>query len=183
MSNKGYDKVPTSEHSPLRQEEPSLWSLLSLGWMNEIFKTGNTRPIQQSDFLPLDKESKARQLTDKLQGIWDNERKTSLNSGKKPKLWKSVLKMVPPRDAAVIMLFGVVNLISRVLQPLLLGFIISSLVSQSKDSSLMYVCALLLGLAAAGKSFSLHTNGFMSEMLAARLISALKGIIFSKVRR
>lgn len=183
MSNNGYDKVPTSTDSLHHREEPSLLSLMSLGWMTETFKTGNTRPIEQSDFLPLDEENKARFLTELLQGIWDNERKASFITGKRPKLWKCVLKMVPSREIAILVLFGVVNVISRVLQPLLLGFIISSLVSRSNDQRLMYVCALLMGLVVAGKSYSLHMTGFRSEMLGAKLTCALKGIIFSKVKR
>lgn len=182
MSNHGYDKVPTSKHSSLHREQPGLLSLLFFGWMSEVFKTGNTRPLQQCDFLPLDEENKARALSEKLQTIWDNERKASFDCGKTPKLWKSVVKMVPAKEIPIVMLFGLVNAICYILSPLLLGLIISGLISQNSDKSLMYVYALLVGVVTLGKTYSLHLKSFLIEMIGAKLTCALKGVIFSKVR-
>ena len=183
MSNSGYTKLRTSSQaSSLDREEAGLFSVLLFGWMTEIFKTGNKRPLEKSDFLPRNEENKTSVLTEKLQTFWDDERKACLATGKRPKLWKSVVKMIPARGVLVIVLFGAVELICRILQPLLLGFILSNLISQSSGKSLMYVCGVLIGVVAIGKGFSLHLRCYMPEVLGARLSCALKGIIYSKVR-
>ena len=183
MSNSGYKKLPTSSQaSSLNREEPGLLSVLLFGWMTEIFKTGNKRPLAKSDFLPLNEENRARVLTEKLQNLWHDQRKACLTTGTTPKLWKSVIKMIPAKEVPVIVLFGALNSICRILHPLLLGFILSRLISQSSSKSLMYVCAVLMGVVAIGKGFASHLRCYMPEVLGARLSCALKGIIYSKVR-
>ena len=183
MTNMKYEKIPTNQPtSSLHQKTYGFCSGLFFGWMTEIFKTGSTRPLEKADLLPLDEENKTRVLTEKLQKLWNMEQIACLNRRKRPRLWRSVVKMIPAKEVAVVALFGMVETICRTLQPLLIGMILSNLISQNSDRSLLYACAVLMGIVNVGRTFAVHLRIYLTEAWGVQLSSALKGVIYSKVR-
>jgi ATP-binding cassette subfamily C (CFTR/MRP) protein 4 len=125
MARNGYKKISTNED----KEIVSFVSLLLFQWMNSIFKIGSERPLDENDFLPLSKENSASFLTDQLQANWNKETTKCNRNEKRPKLWKSVIKLPSVKDVMIIIFTGALNSISRLLQPVLLGYLISILIS------------------------------------------------------
>ena len=179
MARTGYNKVSTNEEI----KESSFVSLLLFQWMNSIFKIGSERPLDENDFLPLSKENSASFLTDQLQANWNKE-KTKCNRDKKwPKLWKSVIKLISVKDAMIIVFTNALYSICRLLQPLLLGYLISILLSdEPKKDNLLYGCTLALCINSVIGVVSMHQQDYRCELLGIRMSCALKGLVYHKVR-
>ena len=178
MARNGYNKISPSED----KESVSFVSLLFFQWMNGIFKTGSERPLDENDFLPLSKENSASFLTDQLQANWNKEKTKCDRNQKRPKLWKSVIKLISVKDVMIIVFTNVLYAMFRFLQPLLLGYFISILMSaEPKKDNLLYVCALALCINSVIGTLGMHHRGYTCEMLGIRINCALKGLIYHKV--
>ena len=178
-----YHKLPREEPtSSLQREQIDIWSLLFYHWMTDTFKTGNSRPLQQSDLLPIEEQNKTRILTENLQNIWFEERNASFSSGKRPRLWRCVAKILPLREIMIIVLFGMVDSISAILRFLLLGVILSNLTSSEGDKTVMYVSAVLMAVTIIGGRVSAEFRNWMAEVMGQRICCALRGMIYSKVK-
>lgn len=189
MSNKaGYKKIPTDEDtnpsdSPHPATSANFLSLLTFSWMNSIFKTGRKQALNQSDFLPLQKENRTRELTEDLQGEW-NRHVQDCNKAKmkQPKLWKCILKTIPLNEILLATFFLLIESICRVSQPLVLGLLLHLLSSSDRDHVLAYTCCWLLALSGLSTA-CIHYTGYRLELLGMRLSSSIKGIIYLKVCR
>ena len=179
MPGNGYKKISTDEDDT---GNASFFSLLLFQWMNSIFKTGSKRTINQTDFLPLSKENSACFVTGKLQGNWNKEISNCEGNGKKPKLWKSVLKLITVKETVIIVFSNALFSISRILQPLFLGYLVSALMStEPQNNPVLYGCALALCINALIACFSMHQLDYRCEILGIKISSALKGLIYHKV--
>ena len=178
-----YDKLVSEEtSSSLQKEEIGIWSLLFYHWMTDTFKTGNSRPVEQSDLLPIEEQNKTRILTENLQNIWFEERNACFKSGKRPRLWRCVAKILPLQEIMIMVLFGMVETISTITRCLLLGVILSNLTSSKGDKIIMYVSAVLIAVMIIGLRVSTHFRNWMAEVMGQRICCALRGMIYSKVK-
>ena len=72
--------------------------------------------------------------------------------------------------------------ISVLLQPLLLGYFISILMSsEPQKDNLIYGCALALWITPLVGTFSAHHLSYRCELLGIRMGCALKGLVYHKV--
>ena len=178
-----YNKLPREEPtSSLQKEQIGIWSLLFYHWMTDTFKTGYSRPLQQSDLLPIEEQNKTRILTENLQNIWLKERNACFGSGKRPRLWRCVAKILPLREIMIMVLFGMVESISAILRFLLLGVILSNLTSSKGDKTVMYVSAVLMAVVIIGGRIFMQFRNWMAEVMGQRICCALRGMIYSKVK-
>lgn len=186
MSNKGYETIATNEDDDVTDSShpttsANFLSLLTFWWMNRIFKTGSKRPLKQSDFLPLHEEDRTRELTERLQEQWNNHvQECNTTEGKRPKLWKCVLRTICFREVSCLMSIWLAESICRASQPLVLGFLLSLINSADGNRFLAYVCCLLLSFSGLATAFT-HYPPYKFELLGMRLSSAIKGIIYLKV--
>ncbi|CAH3187891.1 unnamed protein product [Porites lobata] len=177
MTRDGYKKVPDEDHT----EKISCLSFMFFHWMNNVLKTGNERPIEQSDFLPLSEENTSSFLIEHLQKEWNKEKAKCKGKKKRPKLWKSVLKLLPLKEVLILTVNYALYSLSRLLQPLLLGFFMVSLMSPELHSVyLLYGCALGMGINALIGSLAMHHFDYRGEVWGLRFSSALKGLIYLK---
>ena len=178
MARKGYKKISSNEDKELG----SFVSLLLFRWMNSIFKIGSERPLDGNDFLPLSKENSASFLTDQLQENWNKEKTKCKRNQKRPELWKCIIKLISLKDALSIVFTSALKSISRLLQPLLLGYLISILMpAEPHKDYLLYGCTLALCINAFIKALSMHQHDYKCELLGIRMSCALKGLVYRKV--
>ncbi|XP_078347301.1 ATP-binding cassette sub-family C member 4-like [Oculina patagonica] len=177
MARNGYKKIPTSED----KETVSFVSLLFFQWMNSVFKTGSERSLDQNDFLPLSEENSTSSLTAKLQANWNKEKTKCKRNGKRPKLWKSVIKMLSVKDTMFIVIGSALYSISRLLRPLFIGYFVSTLITaEPAKNHLLYGFALALCVNALIACIIMHHNDYRSELLGIRFSCALKGLVYKK---
>ena len=178
MARKGYSKISPSED----KERVSFLSPLFFQWMNSTFKTGSERPLDENDLLPLSEENSASFLTDQLQANWNKEKAKCKRNQKRPKLWKCVMKLISVKDAIIIVFTNALLSISTVLEPLLLGYLISMLMSsEPQKENRLYGCTLALCINSVIRALSMHHYAYRCELLGIRISCALKGLIYSKV--
>ena len=178
MAKNGYKKISNEEDT----EEVSFVSLLLFQWMNSIFKIGSERPLDENDFSPPSKPNSASFLTEQLQANWNREKTECKRNQKGPKLWKSVIKLISLKDVMIIGFTNACFLISRVLQPLLLGYLISMLMSaEPQKDNLLYACTLALCINSLIGAFSKHHHDYRCELLGIRMSCGLKGVVYHKV--
>jgi len=186
MPKKSYETIETEDDDTNQPSHPmqsaNFLSLLTFWWMNSTLKKGSKRPLNQSDLLPLHEKDRTRDLTERLQKEWNtNVQDCNSTQGKQPKLWKSVLRTMSCKDILYLLSFYFIESVCRVLQPLVLGLLLRLLSSTAMDRSLTYACCSLLllgGLSTASR----HYSAFRLELLGMRLSSAVKGIVYLKVR-
>ena len=179
MARKGYNKI-----SPTEDKGVSFVSLLLFQWMNSIFKIGSERPLDENDFLPLSKENSASFLTDQLQANWNKEKTKCNRDQKRSRLWKCVIKLISVKDAIIVVSTDALHSISTLLQPLLLGYLISILMSsEPKKDNLLYGCTLALCISSIIGALCIHYHDYRCELLGIRISCALKGLIYNKVSK
>ena len=179
MTKNGYKRISTEGEG----QNVSFVSLLFFRWMNSVFKTGSERPLEENDFLPLSEENFTGMLTEQLETKWNKEITKCKSNGKRPKLWKSVLKMLSVKEGMLIIFTGILNSICSLLQPLLLGYLISTLIStpEPQKNYLLYSCALAMGINALIDCLSINHYFYRCELLSVRIRSSLKGLVYVKV--
>ena len=179
MKKSGYKKITN------RDSEDNLNILTSLffQWMNEVVKIGSERSLQHDDFVPLSKENQTRPATEKLQTKWNDEKASCKRDNKSPKLWRSVIKTVSVKEAFIIGLTGFLDSVCRIVQPLFLGFIVSTLISaeEPQKNIPLYICALAMAATYFIKNICMHQYFYRSSVLGVKLCSALKGLVYIKV--
>ena len=177
MEEEDGDDVNESSHS-----NTCFLSDLSICWMNSIFKIGSKRPLNQSDFLPLRDEDRTRDITERLQEEWGHHVKECRSNGaRQPKLWKCLMRIISWGEIFYFMSFFFAESLARVTQPLVLAWIIHLLSSSETEQPFSYVSCLLLSLSGFSTACT-HFSQYRFDLLGMRLRSALKGIVYLKVK-
>ena len=187
MPNKGYETITNDEEDAKDSCHPSMsanfLSLLSFWWMNSVFKIGSKRPLKQSDFLPLHEKDRTRDLTERLQKEWNNHvQECNSTEGRQPKLWKCVLRTISCKEILFLISFWLFESVCRVSQPLVLGFLLRLLSCRPRDRPLANAFCFLLSLSGLSTALT-HYSAYRFELLGMRLSSAIKGIVYLKVRK
>ena len=186
MPKKGYGAIKPDEddddHSTHPAKSANYLSLFTFWWMNSTFRTGNKRPLNQSDFLPLNEEDRTRDLTERLKDLWNYEvHQCSTTPGEQPKLWKCLLRMLSYREMIFLLIFWFLESIFLLLVPLGLGLLLSLLTATELNRPLIYGCCLFIGMAGVF-SATTHYSAFKSDVVGMRFAAAIRGIIYKKVK-
>ena len=123
-------------------------------------------------------------LAEELRAKWAEETTNSKKNDIKPKLWKSILKVLTARDIIILISAMSVWTLCRILQPLLLGYLVKSLMTaELHNMYLLYGSAIALGINEFISSVGMHHFDYQCEVLGIRVSSALKGLVYMKVMR
>ena len=107
------------------------------------------------------------------------ERKCHETPREQPKLWKSVIRTISFWEVMILIWMGIFRSFLRIPQPLLLGYLISSLMSTEPQQKIfLYGCALALGFSALMEKLSSQTLMYRCELLGITLSSALNGLVY-----
>ena len=136
-------------------------------------KTGSERAVDENDLLPLKEATTSWFLTKKLQAKWTEEKADSQIYGVKPKLWKSILKMLTAKEKMIIISAMSVETLCHILQPLLLGHLVKSLMTEELHNMyLLYSSAIALGINGVISSVAMHHANYQCEQLGIKISSA-----------
>lgn len=184
MTRKGYSKITGVEDDRKCISHPlktaNIFSILTFWWMNDVLRTGNKRPLEQSDFLPLHESGRTREWTERLKNQWNSDIERCNKEKTNPNLWKSILNIIPLQDICISWSLILLESFGRIVQPLLVGILVQFLRNSNKDPSILYFCAALM--ASNGLFYILaHSGDFYLDLLGMKLRSGLQGIIYHKV--
>ncbi|XP_032233126.2 ATP-binding cassette sub-family C member 4 [Nematostella vectensis] len=180
-----YEKL--RNHSNQSRENPkgtaSLLSRLTYWWMNDIFRIGNERPLENHDQYPLLDEDQTEALTVKLEQAWDQTRVSPGN--KRTRLLKALIRMFPGYFYVFTICAGLMGALCNVLQPVFLSMLLSQLLNEygNKNSDWSYLYALGICLSALVRCLVLQQFADRNLLTAMRWRAATVGLIFKKVLR
>ena len=127
-------------------------------------------------------ETSLAQLSNSLKPTGKNEIAKCKADGRRPKLWKSVIKMLSFKESVFLVFTRILYSLCRIIQPLLLGYLMSSLMStEPRANYRLYACALAMGVNALIGCVTMHHFDYKCELLGNKLSSALNGLIYLKV--
>ena len=184
MMGKGYTKIAgatddtNNTFHPLRTA--NIFSIITFRWMNDVLEAGNKHPLEQSDVLPLHDNDKAKVLAESLKKEWNSHIDNCKKGKTKPKLWKSVLKTISLRNICIAWSLMLLESFGRIMQPILVGFLVQFLRNPDQDPSILYCCAALMSF--NGLLYILaHSGNFYLDLLGMKLRGALQTIVYHKV--
>ena len=181
MAPNGYRKISSTNDSA---EKVGFVSFLFLQWMNDVMKTGSKRTLEEEDFVPLSNENTSQSATELLDKKWKEEIANSIEKKKRPKLWKSVLKMISLREAVFVVCCDVLYAIGSLLSPLLIRHLIFMLMSpETHQNNILHGCVLATAVAVNTLvgSLGMQHSGYAAEIMGIRLSNAVKGLVYRKV--
>ena len=175
-------------------------SILSYWWVNEIFSTGNKRPLQNEDLFPLLDEDRCQEATDKLQRLW-NERiskhppnkiaDTHTGFPRKLLAWghcgggynlfSALVQLHSWYDYALVFLFALFSGLGNVLQPVFLSLLLPELLKPSRDNRFTYAYAGGICLSSVLRVLASNQFVYRAWTIPLRWKSAVVGMIYKKV--
>ncbi|XP_051908218.1 multidrug resistance-associated protein 4 isoform X1 [Hippocampus zosterae] len=101
----------------------NLLSKLIFWWLNPLFRAGYKRKLEEDDIYPVLEEDSSEMLGQQLQRYWDHEVQVATKELRKPKLSRVIIRCFW-KIYSVLGLFTLVEEVIKVIQPVLLGYII-----------------------------------------------------------
>ena len=176
ISNYTYTKLG-KQHA-----DKTFLSGLVFGFLTEIIQTGNERPLEENDLTSLECEG-TRYLTEKLEGEWQNEMKIQRERGSRPRLWRALLRATDRKLMVVSVLLAVTASFCRLIQPVVLSFLLEEMTAKSSDSDLGILClySALLCISSFVQVFAVHHSDYAHFVISVQVKASLIGLLYKKV--
>ncbi|KAL9960218.1 hypothetical protein ACROYT_G033645 [Oculina patagonica] len=176
VSNIRYEKL---DDKP--DETKTFFGRLTFGFLSGLIKTGNTRPLEEADLSSLELES-TQYLTEKLVEEWEKEIKVKGDSCSRPRLWSALLKAVDKKLMTMIVLLAILNSFCRLIQPVVLSFLLEELTTGSSfDASILCLYSALLCFSSFVQTFAVHHATYATFTMAVQVKASLIGLVYKKI--
>ena len=191
-----YEKINTEGDRKNPRTEAGIFSILSYWWLNEIFSTGNKRPLQNKDLFPLIEGDKCKEATERLQQLWDEK---ITNHTPKPRagfprellswwpcaggcrLFSALLQLYSWSDYALVCLLALLSGLGNVIQPVFLSLLLAELLKPSRDDFRAYGYAAGICLSSILRVLAANQFVFRLKTIPLRWKSAVVGMTYRKV--
>jgi len=172
---------PSESQNP--RDRANWLSLIFFWWMNDVLKLGSTRPLTEDDLFNVPEGCKAEFLVERAETYWFEELKKSELVGRKPRLWKAMVDLIPWKSRLVMIMLKTLESLTFVLQPLCLWPVLKTLNDGPiLDMTFAFTYVALLGMASLIKALVTHHYDFLTELWGLKLKVALIGLVYKKVR-
>lgn len=177
-----YTRVPVAppdEHQKKAQEEPSLWSRITFGWVARRLSTTD----QQSRDGIVPGQRSAWWNYRNLRHAWIKHARSSQTREEDPRLWRAVVSFVLAEYFTGLSLFPIFMLCARVLQPAMFTAILSFHPFLLYGSPVPRICAVIVGywLAVSLEGLARSHYTFFAHLTSASVKSGLTGLVYDKV--
>ncbi len=175
-SNFRYEKLDEKA-----DESKTFFSRITLGFVSDIIQTGNERPLEESDLSSVDIEG-TQYLTEKLEDEWRNEVKVKRERGSQPRLRHALRKAVNKELIAKISLLVIMSSFCRLIQPVVLSFILDEMATGSSfNVSVLCLYSALISVSCFVQSFVHHNGCYALYTLSVQIKASLIGLVYKKV--
>lgn len=180
-----YSYSPLSHGNRVNEDDtktPGCFHHLMFSWLSGTMSLGYSRPLEEND-VPLTAvgQEDTADLTHKLKNAL-NETPTD-SKGRRKKLWRCLLRVIRPLDYATYVGTMLGDAICAFIQPVLMSLLLWEL-NNDPEGLTYWSYALAFGMA-----FTLFLQPFFkshceyaANVIAAKIRSALRGIMYQKVR-
>lgn len=187
MKTHKYSKVKETNDIPTGvgcKEKGNIFSRVTLGWLDETIERAKDGSLHENNLGEILDMKSTEEITNRLQDEWKGEVDRASNAGKRPQLWKAVLRSV---DTSVIIrtfLFGILDSTGRILQTVFLSLILYEL-TLSVHASMISLClyASSITFFCLVENMSRNEQYHHEVLTAVQIRAALTGLIQRKVRK
>lgn len=165
------------------KERAGIFSRLFFSWMNSLMNIGSRRVLEHSDLYPLLDEDKSKGLTEKLEHMWHEEVRNSHTKGRKARLSRAMMKVLPWSDYALAGISLFIGVACNILQPLFLSLLLSLLLRAGTERHDRWLYTYAGGLCCSSLFRVLVMNQYQSKVsfMGMRWRAAAIGVIYKKV--
>lgn len=184
MEKQSYSPLSQGESVDLDETKTtSCFRHLMFSWLSATMSLGFSRPLEEND-VPLTAvgQEDSADLTFKLQ-IALKEPSTDDSRGRE-KLWRCLLKVINPMDYATFIGTMLGDSICAFIQPVLMSLLLWELKKNPEGPSRWgFVLASAMAFTLLLQPFLKSHCEYVANVIAAKMRSSLRGIIYQKVRR
>ena len=164
------------------REKAGFLTLLTFSWINNVLKLGNKQPFEEKHLLPVETSNQAERLVADLEREWLAEGRASEQNRTKPRLWKAMMRNIPGREYATVVLIRICYSLSNNSLPLILWFFLRS-ISTASRINYSTTLAFVVGIALPNLSVRMICCShwvYQVEVMAIRLKVAIIGFVYKK---
>ncbi|KAJ7353988.1 hypothetical protein OS493_030837 [Desmophyllum pertusum] len=163
-------------------ERKTFFNRLTIGFLSAIIQTGNKRPLEEADLSSLEVES-TRYLTEKLDNEWQNEMKVKRERCSQPRLWNALRKAVDKKLAVMIVLLAILGSFCRLIQPVVLSFLLDELSANSSyfDAGILCLYSALLCISSFVQALAAQHAVYTMFVIAVQVKTSLIGLVYKTI--
>ena len=171
----------TTKNQPVR---PNVFSWIIVYWIGHLIRQGNKRPLENEDLFSADCILPSEQVIELLENAWKDElRNAAAVKGKKPKLWRALIKLHGMGAYVWAALLNLILVLSSVVQPIFLSFILSHLMLYGVDEHIYIVYVFIVMIFLLIIFMAITETFFIKNacVFAVHFRSSLVGLALKKV--
>lgn len=175
--------MASTQNSNSQSIKSGFLSRLFFAWLLDLFKLGAQRPLTQDDLYPLQDEFKAENLVQRLEETWSQEINSSNREGRRPKLWKAILRVFPLKKYLISTTLRLTEIFMQFALVVLLWLFFKYLQGESHMGKWHPLPIVLgIGIFSYIKAFCCHHKSYVNFTMGMQIKAAVIGIIYKKVR-
>ncbi|XP_028407860.1 cystic fibrosis transmembrane conductance regulator-like [Dendronephthya gigantea] len=169
------------------QDNANFISKITLWWVFDLLRRGNTSPLNHENLYPIRGEYCAQHRIKRLEKVWTDETNSAKRENRRPKLWKAMLKYFTWREYGLLCFLTFYFIAGNIFYRYFVLKLIVSLrsyrvtheIRKSRSVNLVYVWGMIIGFLVQ-KFSSRHIN-LVTPVLGMKARAALIGLIYQKV--
>ena len=176
-----YSKLPEAEEATCKRKG-NVFSRITVGWLEETIERAIDGTLNEKNLGEVLDMKSTEETTDRLEDEWKRELEIASGAGKRPKLWKAVVRSVDPSVIIRTCVYGILDSTGRILQAVSLSLILSELALGSR-ASMVSLClyASLMTFFFLVEHMCRNEQYHHGLLTAAHIRAALTGLIQRKV--
>ena len=129
-----YSKLTPEAEEATCKRKGNLFSRITVGWLDETIERAIDGTLNEQNLGEVLDMKSTEETTDRLEDEWKREVEIASEAGKRPKLWKAVVRSVDPSVIIRTCVYGILDSTGRILQAVSLSLILSELALGSRAS-------------------------------------------------
>lgn len=129
-----YSKLTPEAEQATCKRKKNLFSRITVGWLDETIERAIDGTLNEQNLGEVLDMKSTEETTDRLEDEWKREVEIASEAGKRPKLWKAVVRSVDPSVIIRTCVYGILDSTGRILQAVSLSLILSELALGSRAS-------------------------------------------------
>ena len=163
-------------------DQAGCFSAIFLTWMNNLLRQGNKRSLREDDLFPLSENHKTEVIVEEFEKLWNDEVLRAEIHGRRPSLWKAMLRFVSIFDYLHIAILKLTEGLTSFSTAIFLWYYLKLLLDDSNRSIWSLVAAVVgISISSIVRVFLLHHSRLRALLIGMQLKVACIGIVYKKV--
>ena len=177
------EKEPNKEKdgTTTDHDKVSFYSSITYSWLSKTLRLGYKRPLELPDLPYTMGQEPTREIAETFEMSWSCELENSLSENRPPSLWSVLIKSIGCWNLALVFFTATLAAMCRVIQQILLIYILSLMAAGSRDSHLWlgtagFIICICVEMVAKNQYFYIS-----QQVLRTRITSGLIALAYKNV--